>query len=436
MIKKCLFLCVLLVFKTECCVDDFFKCFSEFTESFFGTNSKIEHVNASVDRLPEDYKQVKDVGVESIQDITSAIQKELFKRIKSETADVVVTDNPKTKIYVKTFSYDFGFIPGFSGFDFDSGENEEEVKSIQFDSKTTNSDENGEFSPEIGTLSSDDISNTDLQNKTTENTNENLTFQNSSLGEITTYEMNETSVYESNLKSNQTTTSSIMQKLDKNIQSNNKTFDLNKPKQETNTQESTTPITVKTIQKDKENKSVIVKLSNNNQKITINIPEITSKTDTFEYTTQNTQANTLKIAKSNKTNESTKPDQLIVTEISITEKQFEKDIRENLIEDDESDYRLDDSTDYPQIDYIDLYKDTTNEENLYVPTDKPKMDIKDEIVENIEEYSLEIDTGLDNDNFVSTKRIYIYIIPSIFQHNNNNLPDLRVLTTNLVLLLD
>lgn len=86
----------------------------------------------------------------------------------------------------------------------------------------------------------------------------------------------------------------------------------------------------------------------------------------------------------------------------ISYKDFIKDIKANEISlnyDSYYDSLDDNSTDYPVIDYIDLYKDTTNEEHFYEGTEP--NNIRDIIQEKTVDYTLQIDEPDDTYTSVS-----------------------------------
>lgn len=387
--KKVLFLfCALFVgqIKSDSCSDDFFKCFSELADSFFKNIPEIEHIDTS-ESIPG-FKQVKDVELRSIAELTQSIQDELFKQIQSHVVDdaVVVTDNPKTQIQVKTFSHYYfedSFLPNLENINPESDENEtDKVNKDQIftplEAKTVNVESDGK-----------DVS-------------EQFTIQNQIPEDIVTL-LNQ--INDQNHKALSEETKII------NINNSSLKDLTNTSKEQKTTIEDTSPRSAELI--DSKNKDAIKQVTYNHSSVTPVI-QIKQKTD-YKPLANHTEKNEEKLSQKElgekqsnyKHTRQNEPNDN--TENLLTDKQFEKDIRENIIQtDDDNDYDTEDATDYPQIDYIDLYKDTTNEENVYVPTESPKavIDIKEEIVENVEEYSLEIDTDLNNYTYVSLYTVY------------------------------
>lgn len=389
MIKKCLFLfCVLCVVQTKSdCADNFLKCFSDFAESFFHNITEIEHVNASTENIPEDYKQVKDVEIKTLEDITDSIQDEFFKHLNSRVASdvVAVTDNPKTKIFVKTFSYSFGdsFLSGLENFKFNSDEyeTEEEAEKVEQVEKVDQTEkvnqtknlqgnekyETEQFTIEDRSTTTEQI--TDIINK--ENKNHEPIITNEGSASIPAKSVNidmKNNTQEQNMT--EITASALT------------TMHPNHNTQKLSEKEPKKDIPAKILQ-----------INNSNE-------HISTTNNTNNTNQEQKQLEDKSLARTVNPNHNKQKNLAVL--------QFEKDIRENLIQTDDEkyDYNIEETSDYPQIDYIDLYKDTTNEENEYVPTVSPTpIDMNDEIVENVEEYSLEIETDPDIDNSVSCYKL-------------------------------
>lgn len=368
--KKCIIIVFCAIFigqtKSEGCFEDFFKCFSEFTDSFFRNNTETEHVN--VEKTPEGFKQVKDVHIKTIQELTDSIQNELLRQTNYHSnGAVVVTDNPKTQIFVQTYFSNFfedSFIPDFERINIEYNNEEEKAKETSYDAKEHVNIENSSSSPTI--------SNTTIPPTATNSL---------AITSKTTIDLKNADEKHVILDSPVTT-----EKPDNN-------------KHVTKLQEPIEKVTTK----------------HNTQKIQNTEPQNVLSEKTSATNNIHNEMSNINNKQEEKINRSSTPNRN--TQKELRKNQFEKDIRQNIIQtDDEEDYDVEDATDYPQIDYIDLYKDTTNEENEYVPTDSPEsatIDIKDEIIENVEEYSLDITTELDNDTYVSRYTVYFRIVSRV-----------------------
>ncbi|XP_037299486.1 uncharacterized protein LOC115444633 isoform X1 [Manduca sexta] len=122
-----------------------------------------------------------------------------------------------------------------------------------------------------------------------------------------------------------------------------------------------------------------------------------------------------------------KTESKVSTVIDLNFVNFEKslgDLRTNEIyEDLDVIYYDDNSTDYPIIDYIEIYKDTTNEENLYVPTEPAisnEIDKPNEFVE-VKDFTNETIAAITKSNMEEENlAIVVSWIATIFLKNDQN----------------
>lgn len=125
--KYLLVVCALFVLEVKSDCDGYFECFNSFFANFFTNNdADVEYLNTTSKNLPEDFK-VKEVQISEVDkvlsDISSFIQQDISDNLKTQSnAAFFENVNPKTKVYVKTFTYNNPgnvFLPDFENVYFD-----------------------------------------------------------------------------------------------------------------------------------------------------------------------------------------------------------------------------------------------------------------------------------------------------------------------------
>lgn len=177
MYKKCLFfICAVFILEVKSDCDGYVECFNSFFTNFFSkSDANVEYINATKN-LPENFVEVKDLQISELDkvlsEISSFIQQDITEQLRIQSdAAVFENVNPKTKIYVKSFSYNNPgniVLPNFDDINFKEESNTENNKENENTAAVEDVSSSFSATPQT-TTKSDDIKKIEDQKDISEN---------------------------------------------------------------------------------------------------------------------------------------------------------------------------------------------------------------------------------------------------------------------------